>query len=82
MCISIKTFRVEITSVCPFCVVLIHNIDTFVEDTPHSFLLWQQPAVDARYLFEVRTGADEQQPKHQDAIKRVHYERRGENITS
>lgn len=42
---------------------------TFVEDAPHSFLLRQQPAVEARYLFEVCTGADEQQPKHQDPIE-------------
>lgn len=55
----------------------IRNISTFVEDAPHSFLLWQQPAVDARHLFKVRTGADEQQPEHQDAIEGVHYGRKG-----
>lgn len=48
------------------------NHSGFIEDSPHSFLLWQQPAVEARHLFEVRTCADEQQPKHQDAIERVH----------
>lgn len=61
------------------CVVIYYNIGsvtgtgTFVEDTPHSFLLWQQPVVESGHLFEVCTGANEQQSKYQDAIKRIHY---------
>lgn len=45
---------------------------TFVKDTPHSFLLRQQPIVESGHLFKVCTGANKQQAKHQDAIKRIH----------
>lgn len=48
---------------------------TFVENTPHSSLFWQQPAVEARNLLEVRTSANKQQPKHQNAVKGVNYGR-------
>lgn len=51
--------------------LIIHIVCTFVEDAPDSFFLRQEPVVEARHLFEVRTGADEQQPKHQDAIERI-----------
>lgn len=46
---------------------------TFVEHTPHSFFLWQQPVVEARHLFEVCTSADKKQPEDKDAIEWINY---------
>lgn len=59
----------KISAICWIIILLGYfTLFTFVEDAPHSFLLWQQPAVETRYLFEVRTSADEQQPKYKDAV--------------
>lgn len=45
---------------------------SFIEDAPYALLLREQPRVEPRDLFEVRTCADEQQPEHHDAIEGVH----------
>lgn len=48
------------------------NHSSFVEYTPHSLLLRQQPGFETRYFLEVGTGANKEQTKHQDPIQGVH----------
>lgn len=49
---------------------------TFVKDSPDTFLLRQEPAVQTRDLLQIRTCANEQEPKHKNAVERVHCEQR------
>lgn len=48
------------------------NHRSFVEHTPHSLLLWQQPGFETRNFLEVGTGANKEQAKHQNPIQGVH----------
>ena len=59
-----------------YCSFYVHVLPTFVKYPPHPFLLREQPAVDPWNLFEVRTGADEDETKNQNAIERVNCGRR------
>ncbi len=49
---------------------------TFVKDSPDTFLLRQEPAVQTRDLLQVSTRANEKKPEYKNAVERVHCERR------
>lgn len=73
--------RENTESVKTHCSIMIFNTEryynralTFVKDSPDTFLLRQEPAVQTRDLLQVSTRANEKKPEYKNAVERVHCE--------